>query len=58
MGNDERTNDSAVKAAKSASVQRLLDKLDTAHRQGTLRPVNPNAKPHCEEVRVKSASAD
>ena len=39
---------------KDASVQRLVGKLETAYRNGTLKPINPTAKPTVQEIRVKT----
>lgn len=38
---------------KVASLQRLVEKLESAYRNGTLKPINPAAKHFTQEVRVK-----
>ncbi len=45
-----------LSVAKVASAKRLIAKLEAAHRNGTLRPVNPNAQPLTMEIRVKAKS--
>ena len=55
MVTTERAIDPAVKAAKLASAKRLCAMFSAAYRNGTLRPVNPDAKPILLEMRVKSA---
>ncbi len=45
-----------LSVAKVASAERLMAKLEAAHRNGTLRPVNPNAQPTTMEIRVKAKS--
>jgi len=38
---------------KAVSKARLVDKLEVAHSNGTLKPVNPSTRPTSEAVRVK-----
>lgn len=42
---------------KRASLSKLLEKLVAAHHSGHLRPVNPDAKSHSYEIRVKARLA-
>lgn len=55
MATKERKPDPALAVAKAASANRLMDKLKAAHRDGKLKPVNPDAKPVTEKMRVKKA---
>lgn len=55
MATKEKTTETAIKDAKLASAKRLCGMLASAQRNGTLRPVNSNAKPILMEMRVKSA---
>jgi len=63
MATDERRTATNLEAAdweavKRAGVRRLVTALETAHRAGTLRPVDPNAKPVTMEIRVKADAPD
>lgn len=59
MAKDEQNpKDLVIRAAKIASAERLLAKLETAHRQGKLRPIGSNAKPQVLEVRGKSKKTE
>lgn len=51
---EEKTPSQAVKALKVASARRLVGKLETAYRKGTLKPVSPTATPSVQEIRVKA----
>lgn len=53
MGTEEKSSGQALEPLKVASAQRLLGKLETAYRNGTLKPVNPTAKPKAQEIRIK-----
>lgn len=55
MANKEGKPDPALAVAKVASVNRLMDKLKAAHRDGKLKPINPDARPVTEAIRVKKA---
>ena len=44
-------------AAKRAHIEQLCAKLAEAQRNGTLRPVSPDAKPIQFELRVKSEAS-
>jgi len=55
MATNERQIDPSLAAAKLASARRLVTKLEAAHLAGTLKPINPNAKPVTMAVRVKAA---
>lgn len=50
----EEKNAGQAEALKVISTQRLLAKLETAFRNGRLKPINPAVKPSVEEVRVKA----
>lgn len=50
----KQTCESDAKAAKIASVQRLLILLEEAYRSGRLKPINPEARSVTFEIRVKS----
>lgn len=54
MDAEEKTPSQAVKALKVASARRLVGKLETAYRKGTLKPVSPTATPSVQEIRVKA----
>lgn len=54
MGAEEKNSGQEVESLKVASARRLVSKLETAYRNGTLRPVNPTAKPTVQEIRVKA----
>lgn len=56
MAVKERKTDPVVAAANVAFAKRLMAKLEAAHKNGTLKPVNPNAKPMTTEIRVKAVS--
>lgn len=47
----------ASSAAKRAHIQKLCTQLAEAQRNGTLRPVSPDAKPIQFELRVKSRAS-
>jgi hypothetical protein len=49
----QNANEQAIKAAKLASLQRLSSSLATSLKNGTLRPVDPNAAPIVMPLRVK-----
>jgi len=53
MAIKERKSDPELTAANVAIVKRLIAKLEEALRNGTLRPVNPNAKPITMKIRGK-----
>jgi hypothetical protein len=53
MSAKERKANPEVAAIKLATAKRLIDKLEVAHRNGTLKPVNPDAKPVTMQMRVK-----
>lgn len=55
MATNKRQIDPELAAAKLASARRLVAKLEAAHRAGTLKPINPNAKPVTMAIRVKAA---
>lgn len=55
MATNKRQIDPDLAAAKLASARRLVAKLEAAHRAGTLKPINPNAKPVTMAIRVKAA---
>lgn len=55
MGIKKRQTDPVLAAANVALAERLLAKLEAAHREGRLKPVNPNAKSMAMEIRVKKA---
>lgn len=55
MATNERRIDPKLAAAKLASARRLVTKLEAAHRTGTLKPINPEAKPLTMAIRVKAA---
>jgi hypothetical protein len=55
MATNERRIDPSLAAAKMVSARRLVTKLEAAHRAGTLKPINPNAKPVTMAIRVKAA---
>ena len=53
MAVKERNPDPMLVAANVAIAQRLIAKLEAAHRNGTLKPINPEAKSVTTEIRVK-----
>lgn len=55
MATNERRVDPKLAALKQASANRLVSKLQAAHRAGTLRPINPNLKPVTKPIRIKVA---
>lgn len=55
MATNERRTDPSLAKAKLASARRLVTKLEAAHQAGTLKPINPNAKPVTTAIRVKTA---
>ncbi len=55
MATNERRIDPTLAATKLASARRLVTKLEAAYRAGTLKPINPNAKPVTMPIRVKAA---
>lgn len=55
MATNEQRPDPVLTADKRSSACRLVTKLEAAHRAGTLKPINPNAKPVTTAVRVKAA---
>ena len=55
MATNERRIDPSLAAAKLVSARRLVAKLEAAHRSGTLKPINQNAKPVTMAIRVKAA---
>lgn len=55
MAVKETQTDPVLAAANVALAKRLLAKLEAAHREGRLKPVNPNAKSMTEEIRIKVA---
>lgn len=55
MATNERRIDPKLAEAKLESAHRLVTKLETAHRAGTLKPINPNAKSVTTAIRVKAA---
>jgi len=54
MANKELKNDLCSSGLKQDSARRLVEKLEAAHRAGTLKPVNQSAKPLTRAVRVTS----
>ena len=54
MAGKKRKSDPLVAAAKLAIAMRLITRLEAAHRNGKLKPVNPEAKPKSMEIRVKA----
>lgn len=52
MGTEEK-NAGQAEPLKVVSAQWLVAKLESAFRNGTLKPINPAAKPATEEIRVK-----
>lgn len=55
MATNERRIDPELTTAKLANARRLVTELDAAHRAGTLKPINPNAKPITMAIHVKAA---
>jgi hypothetical protein len=55
MAINEQRIDPKLAEAKLASARRLVTKLEASHRAGTLKPINPNAKPVTMAIRVKAA---
>lgn len=55
MATNERQIDPSLATAKLVSAHRLVAKLETAYRSGTLKPINPNAKPVTMVIRVKAS---
>lgn len=53
MADKERKTDPMLAAANVAIAKRLIARLEAAHRNGTLKPVNPNAKSMTMEIGVK-----
>lgn len=54
MDAEEKVPSQVVEPLKIASARRLVGKLETAYRNGTLKLVNPAAKPSLQEIRVKT----
>ena len=54
MAGKKRKSDPVVAVAKVAIAMRLITRLEAAHRNGMLKPVNPEAKPASTEIRVKA----
>lgn len=54
MDAEEKRVVQAVEPLKIASARRLVAKLETAFRNGELKPINPAAKPAVQEIRVKA----
>lgn len=55
MAIKKRQTDPVLAAANVALAGRLLAKLEAAHQEGRLKPVNPNAKSMTMEIRIKKA---
>lgn len=53
MATEERKVAPVPLAAEVAPAARLIAKLEAAYRNGTLKPINPNAKSVTMEIRVQ-----
>lgn len=54
MTADKRQADQRLAAAKQPCEPRLVENLESAHRAGMLKQVNPDVKPVTNTVRVKA----
>lgn len=53
MATEEGKVAPVLMAAEVALAARLIAKLEGAHRNGTLKPINPNAKSVAMDIRVQ-----